>query len=250
MTTGGRQRFIAIVFLATASAAHGQAVTVVTESFPPYNYTDEASGARMGLGTEMVQALLAEVGLDAEIQEFPWARAYAMAQDQPGVLIYSMKRNADRETKFKWVGQIVISEAYLVALKGTTIAPSARLDDFKRYRVGAVQAGANARQLAADGFPNVVLFGERETCWLRLRTGHIDLWCTDILSARFYARKAGDDPSLAVSLIRYEALSREGLWVAFSPGTDDVLVERFRQAWKRLEERGVLAAILARYAGR
>ncbi len=96
-----------------ADAAEGP-VRILTEEFPPYNYTD--GGKVTGLGTEVVEAVLQELGLQGQFQSMPWARAYETASNVPGVLIYSMVRTPEREKLFKWVGVIAPSDYYLFSL--------------------------------------------------------------------------------------------------------------------------------------
>jgi len=79
------------VFFGPARASD---LLIVTEELPPYNYQED--GVAKGLSTEVVQAVLAETGLEAEIQFYPWARRYIMAQNRTNTLIYSMARIQER----------------------------------------------------------------------------------------------------------------------------------------------------------
>ncbi len=54
-------------------------LTIVTEDFPPYNY--EQDGKASGLSSEVVQAVLKEIGLQADIIFYPWRRAYHAVQN-------------------------------------------------------------------------------------------------------------------------------------------------------------------------
>ena len=51
-----------------AGAADGP-VRIVTEEFPPYNYTE--GGKITGLGTEVVEAVLQQLGLHGQFQSLP-----------------------------------------------------------------------------------------------------------------------------------------------------------------------------------
>lgn len=72
---------------------------VVTENLPPYNYKEGI--AVKGVATEVVQALLKEVGLQADIHVLSWVRAYLKALEQPNVLIFSLVRTPEREEHFR-----------------------------------------------------------------------------------------------------------------------------------------------------
>jgi len=89
---------------------------VVTEDYPPYSYLE--AGRVTGYSTAVVRAVLAEAGLEAEIQLIPWARAYDLALHDEQVLIYSIARTPAREHKFRWIGQVAPSEWFLYSLRG------------------------------------------------------------------------------------------------------------------------------------
>ncbi len=70
------------VGVAGVSVAAAGPVRVLTEEFPPYNYTE--GGKITGLGTEVVEAVLQQLGLQGQFQSLPWARAYETASNVPG----------------------------------------------------------------------------------------------------------------------------------------------------------------------
>ena len=63
-----------------STTSFAEEITIVTENFPPFNYEEPTTGKIAGLGTEIVQAVLEEVSVQANIMLLPWARAYKMAQ--------------------------------------------------------------------------------------------------------------------------------------------------------------------------
>jgi polar amino acid transport system substrate-binding protein len=69
----------ALIFMCFALPVRAQDIMIVTEEFPPYNYSD--NGRAQGLSSEVVQAVLAQAGLAAEFLFLPWARAYLTAQN-------------------------------------------------------------------------------------------------------------------------------------------------------------------------
>ena len=72
----------------------GIPVKIVTEDLRPYNYLE--NGKLKGVGTEVVEAVLKELNLPLEIQVYPWARAFAIATNEPGTLIYTIGRSEER----------------------------------------------------------------------------------------------------------------------------------------------------------
>ena len=96
--------FLLFLFL-IAIPGFGKAseITIATEHFPPFQITDD-NKITGGFSTEIVNALLEETGVKADIKVFPWARTYRMALTGKNVLIFSITRNEEREHLFNWVG--------------------------------------------------------------------------------------------------------------------------------------------------
>ena len=223
-----------------------QEIHIVTEDYPPYNYPDPDSGNAMGFSTEVVNALLRELNVQAKIKFYPWTRAYKMAMNEPNVLIYSMKRTAKRESLFKWVGELLTTEIYFIALKRSSIAPTFDIEALKSYSVGAVRGGSTAKALEADGF-KIQLVADREQNWKKLKAGRIDLWCTEKLSAQYTIKTLKDDPEQIKPVALYKKVSGHSLYMAFSRQTDDMLVEKFRKGFVRLQSQDIYHSILKKY---
>lgn len=238
--------FISLFWLKSVCLAQVAEVIIVTEEFPPYNYTTPETGEITGFSTKIVRALLKEINLDAKISSYPWARAYNMAENIENVMIYSIKRTAKREPLFKWVGELIRHESYFMTVKSNPIEPVGNLDELKKYSIAVIRNGAIARGLMADGFPNVIASANRDANWKILKNGRIDLWCTDILSARHTITSMGDNPDNLKIIHRYEKLSMTSLYIAFSKQTDDTIVEIFRKGYNQLKEKGIYQEILKR----
>jgi polar amino acid transport system substrate-binding protein len=229
-----------------ASAGAGP-LRIVTEELPPYSMmVDDKVG---GLSTEVVQALLAELGMQASIEIMPWARAYDLALNEKNVLIYSMTRSPEREALFHWVGTVAPVHWYLFS---STVRPLAltRLDDAMAYQIGTVKADAGEDYLLAHGFSlkhNLQSSNKYELNYEKLKFAHIDLWINDQYSANYLARQAGDDP--AQTLVRSLPLASLGdeLSLAFSLGTPQATVERFRRGLETIHRNGTYDAIARKW---
>src|SRR5690606_13549359 len=89
-------------------------IQVVTEVSPPHQTLEQ--GKVKGVSTELVQAILNEANIPAEIAIYPWARAYHIAVNQPDTLIYTMARTPEREHKFHWIGPVASYNFSFIAL--------------------------------------------------------------------------------------------------------------------------------------
>ncbi|MBF0205453.1 MAG: transporter substrate-binding domain-containing protein [Oligoflexia bacterium] len=219
-------------------------ITIVTEDFPPYNFINSTTNKLEGLGVEIVQALLDELNIKTEIQVYPWARAYAMATKDKNILIFSLKRTSDREDLFKWVGEVAKHQVYFFALKSSLILETNNLDDLKKHKVGVIFEGANAKRLESDGFINIEKSKIRGHNWSKLKNKRIDLWFTDFFSVNHILKMAGDSPREVKIIHLHEKLSKDYLYIAFSKQTDDMVVNKFKQAYETIKQNGKINKIL------
>jgi polar amino acid transport system substrate-binding protein len=217
----------------------------VTEELPPYNMMED--GALTGLGTEVVQAVMKEAGVQAPIKVMPWARAYDMALNEEGVMIYSIARTPQREKLFKWVGVIAPVRWALLAQPGRHWSIK-RLEDARKYQVATVNEAVGEQYLINQGFElgkNLQSSAKYSQNYDKLKLGRVDLWIANELNAAYICRSAGDDPTTAlVRVLTLPDLAKDGgLYLAFSPQTPDATVERFRKALDTLRHNGVYDAL-------
>ena len=222
-------------------------IRIVTEELPPYNMTQD--GRLTGLSTEVVLAVLKEIGVDASIQPMPWARTYDIALNSENVLIYSIARTEQREKLFKWVGDIAPVHWVLFARPGSAIRLK-HLDDARKYQVGTVREDAGEQYLESQGFvvgKNLQSSNKYEYNYEKFKLGRIDLWLSVELNALYLMRRAGDDPAqTALLALRLPELDGR-LYMAFSLKTPDALVERFRKGLEAIRKNGTYDAILKKW---
>ncbi|MBK9573699.1 MAG: transporter substrate-binding domain-containing protein [Rhodoferax sp.] len=227
-----------------STAQASEPVRIVTEEFPPYNYTDQ--GRITGLSTDVVEAVLKELKLQGNTQSLPWARAYDTARNASGVLIYSIGRTPEREALFKWVGVIAPTDYYLYALPGKAFKIES-LEMAKQYQVGTVNQDVGEQFLVAHGFvkgQNLQSSVKYELNYQKLKLGRIDLWIMSELTANHLARLAGDDPAKTLAKVyRINDLSREGYYMAFGSQTPDATVAQFKKGLDAIKKNGTFDAL-------
>lgn len=227
----------------------GAGVTVVTEELPPYNMT--VDGELTGMATEVVQAVLNELGEEARIQSMPWARAYDIALNSESVLIYSIARTPQREDLFKWVGIIAPTHWYLFSLPGTQFNLKS-LEGARQYQIATVKKDIGEQYLIGKGFVvgrNLQSSNKYEHNYKKLKAGRVDLWIANELNAHYQVRQArGNQNETVVPQLSLGNLGgANGLYMAFSRNTPDERVERFRQALARIRADGRYDAIAGRW---
>lgn len=235
-----RRGFLACCLGSGVAAFADAPLKIVTEEFPPYNYTEQ--GKITGLSTDVVEAVLKELKLQGNIQSLPWARAYDTAKNAPGVLIYSIGRTPERENHFQWVGVIAPTDYYLYALPERPFKIDA-LENAKPYQIGTVNQDVGEQFLLARGFvkgQNLQSSVKYELNYQKLKLGRIDLWIMNEMTASHLARQAGDDPAKTLAKVfRINDLSSEGYYMAFGKQTPDATVLQFKRGLEAIKKNGV-----------
>jgi polar amino acid transport system substrate-binding protein len=224
-------------------------IHVYTSEFPPYNF-DDGSGKIIGLSTEVTQAVLKELNIKALPESMPWARTYAMAQKEPNILIHSITRTAEREKLFKWVGVIAPATYSLWALSSRPDIRPRNIEDLKKYRIGTTNNDVVEQYLLKQGLPYIdSVSGQEayETNVLKLQANRIDLWGVSSLPGMYFLKRQGVQGKI-VPVFKLKEINGDGMYLAFSALTDDVVVEQFRAALESIKRKGIYEKILAKYS--
>lgn len=229
-----------------ASSTFAQTVTlkVLTEEFPPYNYTENAKIT--GFSTAVVRAVLQEANMEGDFQSLPWARAYEMALTSDSVLIYSIGRSPQREKLFKWVGVIAPTQYFLFSLPQRKLQLE-RLDQAKTLQIATVNEDVGEQFLLSKGFvkgKNLQSSAKYDLNYEKLKRGRVDLWIMSELTAVYFARQAGDQPTQTLERsYAITELGSDGYYMAFGVQTPDALVERLSKALAIIKSNGTYDAL-------
>lgn len=225
--------------------AGAQQLNVITATWAPFNM--EENGKLTGIGTEIVQAILAKAEIEVEIRLYPWARAYRMAINEPDTMVYTIIKIPERTHLFKWVGPIVPVKSVLHKLKKRTDIRLDSLDDVKKYKVGTTRNAAGHQYLLKRGFEekkHIHLENSNERSVQLLYKERIDLESSVELNFMHEAKRQGFSYSdVEQAFVLFE---NEG-YIAFSKSTPDELVERVRAAFLEIEAEGTVDKIINKY---
>jgi polar amino acid transport system substrate-binding protein len=170
---------------------------------------------------------------------------YQMAQDAPNVLIYSIGRNAQRETLFKWVDVIAPYDVYLYRLKSRPEVKVQSMEEVRSYKIGAVRDDVRAQYLEKAKVP-MDLVVEDSANAKKLASRRIDMFPIDELAMVALYKREGMDPADVVKAFKLDALST-GLYMAFSKQTSDDMVNKCRAALAEIKRDGTFEKIRAKY---
>ena len=222
-------------------------LTIVTESLPPYNY--KVGNEVHGVSTEVVQAVLQELGIESEIKVYPWARSYQLASKTPNVLIYSIARTLQRENLFQWIGEVAPQNTFLFKLAARQDIALTNLADAKNYRIGTWRKDVSEQYLSSQGFElgkQLDNTGSPKQNITKLFKQRLDLTSDTELSFYFKVQLLGYDPSLFEKALKLDAISTP-LYMAFSQQTPSERVEQFRNALMKIKQDGIYDKILEKY---
>ena len=239
--------YLMMSMLIIMSPLSAEELLIVTEELAPYNY--KFNGKVTGASTEVVQAVLNELGMESSIRVYSWARAYQIALKQPDVLIYSISRTSHREELFHWVGEVAPQDTYLFKLASRPEIELKTLEDAKRYRVGTWREDVSDQYLLSQGFVRKKQLdnsGTPKQNILKLLKQRLDLTADTEFSFYYKVKQLGHDPALFAKALKLEAISTP-LYMAFSRQTPIERVEQFRRALETIKQRGIYGKILGRY---
>lgn len=224
----------------------GQTIRIVTEEYPPYNYSE--NGKVLGFCTDVVREVLKRANLDYSIHSYPWSKSYEMAQSQPNVLIYSIGRNVEREPKFKWVDVIARTEVYFFKLKSRKDIKIKTFDDIKKYKIGAVRDDFRAQWLMKQGIKDqLTLVPDDRQNMRNLFDRKIDIFPIGELVAYNIAHQEGRAFNDLEKTMYVKDMSAD-LYMAFSNQTLNVMVEKCKKALFEIQKDGTYEKIKSKYA--
>lgn len=235
---------LAISLCLICKLANAEELHIVTEDFPPYNFQQD--GAIKGLATEVVNAVLHEASLEADISFYPWARAYMLALHQKNHLIYSIARIPEREELFYWVGSISPYQTSFYKLKSRPDIKINSLEDAKRYLVGVSLADVTTTYLQEKGFSKLQMVPDDTQNLHKLTAKRVDLIAYEENSFLHKVHEQNLNPQDYEQAWRMQDLSDE-LYMALSRNSDLALFYKLQKALKRIKSNGIYREIHKRY---
>src|SRR3954463_7439866 len=93
-------RTLALLLLVGTTVPPALALQMLTEEYPPYNYTENK--ALVGISTEIVVEMGKRAKVPMTFAVMPWPQAYDQTQMKLETCLFSTARLENRERIFKW----------------------------------------------------------------------------------------------------------------------------------------------------
>jgi ABC-type amino acid transport substrate-binding protein len=237
---------LAAVAVPDARAQQADSLAVLTEEFPPYNFTED--GELRGIATDILKLVLEDAKVDVRggpMQVYPWARAYNVALVQPDTMLYSVTRTAEREKLFKWVGPVASNRNVLLARKDRSVK-IATLKDAGKFKAGAIRDDAGGQLLVAGGYPpdQMELSSDARSNILKLETGRIDLFAYPENVFKWMLATMGKNPGDYETVF---VLHDGHVYFALNRDTPDELVANLQKSLDKVKASGQAQAIIDGY---
>jgi len=221
---------------------------VVTEEFPPYNYT--VDGKIAGIATTVVKETLKRSGINYSLRVYPWKRAYeANALKKKNVLIYSIYKSAEREPLFAaWIGPILPPAAvHFYKLKTRADIQVESLEDAKRYSIGVTRSDYSHELLRKMKFPRLEVTSNALSNAQKFLAGRIDLMPTYELTLAARLQQLNTPFRVVEKTVPLIPLADSKTFMAVSRGTDPALIAKLKAAFGQIKAEGIAENALQTY---
>jgi polar amino acid transport system substrate-binding protein len=213
---------------------------LVTEYSPPDMMRDGEN--IIGISPEILRLAMAKTGTAYRMEMMAWRRAFSLAQRNPNTCVFSTSRTPEREALFKWVGPVREVDWTFFGLAEAQHKLST-LDDARPLRIGSYNGDVRALYLAKHGF-KVDSTQDDFTNPKKLVAGRIDLWVTDIQTARTELARQGWGAKI-VPVLSFHSTKQ---YLACNLAVPDATVAALNAAVAELLKDGSAAAIERKYA--
>ncbi len=219
---------LSLPYSATAQPLPKARVLTTTEA--PTNFT--YAGRFTGTTTEIVRAMLTVMGSQQQLEVYPWSRAYHIALNTPNTVVFTVGRTQQRvDAGFTFIGPVATRVHGVFSRKGHNFISNDKVKH-SREPIAVMRDDWRATYLRKEGF-QVVEVANHSQGLRMLMNSHINYWLSSDLEAPTITEQWG----YRLSDIKMAWRIKEaGSYIALSPGSDPVLIERWRKAYQQIQQ--------------
>jgi len=225
--------FILISFFANSKKADLD--VVATEN---YLLQYQENGNNKGSTIEILEIILKESGLTADIKFMPWARALAKTKNNPNTLVLSMIRTAERESQFYWLGKVSELARVFIYLADKPENKVVNDEEAKRKTIAVVRNSSNHKSLLRKGFSednNLYLVSETDKTMDLFIKGKVDLIYTDPNLLKAYLKETSQS-NIQIGHQEIKPEFQQASYIAANKNTDKHLLKRLQAAMDRFKK--------------
>ena len=247
-----RHVLLAATLLGSVPSAQACRMTMALEQWPPYLYRDTPD-SYTGLDLELLRAIFQEAHCTlVTLPELPTARRQLLFEKGELDMLPAASDTSERQSYARFtiayrdeaVGVFGKAGSAASARPATSFAQLARgTSSLLAPKVGWYGAAYAAARPTLEKEGRLNTFGSFQQGVRMLDAGRADLLMGDVLAVRYAARKQG----VALNALPFLALRAPVHLMLNAHSTSTADLARLNAAITRLEQRGALAAIRARY---
>ena len=237
--------FLTLILFGVNIFAQEKKITVLTEEWPPYNYTENKT--LTGFSVEVVQHIIRELNANAVIEIYPSMRALHLLNNEKNKMFVSMFRTQDREEKYHWIGPLLDSSIYFYKKKGNPLQITT-MEDAKRVNsIATRHAGLVFNVLKASGFTNLdsrAVSGEH--IYRKLLLGKSDLGISDSSIGVKYILRKLNYPSDVLVQTKVKVVNAT-LYIAASKDIPVQEIARWQKSLNNMKASGAYERVFKKY---
>jgi len=189
---------------------------------------------------EVARSLMDELAITANITEVPFARGMLYATSREGIVFFNVSRIPEREDQVVWIGPVLTETSYFYELTGSTNNLQS-VADAKHKSVCVLNKNVHDLHLSALGFTRLRRAYTYSECFRLLVGKQVDLVASASIGIQDKLKMA----KIGAGVVRRTpvVISEEDSYIVLSKHTSEQEVERWDSAFKKLNERGKIAAL-------
>jgi polar amino acid transport system substrate-binding protein len=173
------------LLLSAASHAQASPYTLVFADNPPF--TSVENGQEKGVAINIIEQLFERAKLSYKFQNVPLARGMEDAKGKDFTCVFPVQRAQSVEAEYQWVSPVFVTSSGLFVNPESSVQ-IATLSDAKSMKVGTLRGSGDSAYLKGFGF-KVEEANTQEQNVKKLLGKQIDVWATDVLSAKYFVEQ-------------------------------------------------------------
>ena len=231
--------FILLISLLIHSfAKEGAEANLLVVAYEHHLLQYPKNGENKGPTVEILNALLKEAQLQADVSFMPWARAFSQAKNTPNTLILSIVRTPEREAHFHWLIKVSQVTFEFIGLASKPENYVKNIEQAKKKSIAVVRNSITHNDLISHGFSekhNLYTVSSDEKMMSLFIHGRVDLIYADPLSIYHYLSIYNND-EIEIQYSKIFLKNKRTSYIAINKDTDPATVKRLQQAADKVAE--------------
>lgn len=229
---------VAAALFTAATPARAENWLVASEDFfPPYNFT--LRGKRTGMDTEIVEAMLKEIGVYPVHRPMTWPEVVRAHDENEVDVAFQFFTSPRRLERGHLIGPYRVGATVLMVRSDSDIDYT-RIEDLRGLRIGVVEGFEYTPEFDKSGLFEKVESSSSVVSFRRLLLGRVDAIAGDLQVLRYLADNEGRTGSVKI-LSKPLAMVPRYISVP-KPRTEKA--QRLRAAYEKLKKDGTIDAII------